>query len=282
MIATIISGTKHHKLNTQPAIPEVGQIKTHLCKTAYDTLNGVTSGSTVKPYFVDCNGQHDLWPAEFMDPVTKQTPAYPNWDKLLNGQAAWVTLVLTMKLGWKGQNKLEEQIDEKAGNHTEWWQEVPELEGEECDFLVHKAYQLAKASDPEDPNIFWKIVPEMWSSFVQIVPSDSIPELKCGNKILKIPYYAVGKLWHQKNKKLMTDFAHPIDFDRMTPPNISHFLEDNQKCKDLDKDNVTNKGPVLMPMGEYPWLDVVDCEEEGENGNKRGDEGDGHCIEGDE
>ncbi|KAG9077630.1 hypothetical protein FRC06_008798 [Ceratobasidium sp. 370] len=195
-IATIISGTKHRKLNTRPAIPEVGQIKTHLRKMAYDTLDGVTSGSTVKPYFVDRNGQHDLWPAEFADPVTKQTPAYPNWDKSLDGQAAWVALVLarfratvpksksefsmtartiaedllvemfidgpwsTMKLGWKGQNKSEEQIDEarrairrgkrpvaKAGNRAEWWQEVLELEGEECDFLVHEAYQLAKESD---------------------------------------------------------------------------------------------------------------------------------------
>ncbi|KAG9089033.1 hypothetical protein FRC06_001735 [Ceratobasidium sp. 370] len=117
---------------------------------------------------------------------------------------------------------------------------------------------------------------------VQIVPSDSIPELKHGNKILKIPYYAFGKSWCQKNKKLMTDFAHHIDFDRKTPPDISHFLEANQKREDLDKDTVVNEGPVPVPMGEHPQLDVVDREEEGENGNKGGDEGDGQCIEGDE
>lgn len=98
----------------------------------------------------------------------------------------------------------------------------------------------------------------------RIIPVHTIPELKRGDKILKIPLYAFSSAWRKQHKDLFKTFAHRVDKSLKIPPDITKFLEQHAKP---EEDADLNELPAL-PVPQQPHFDVGSHE----GGNE--DEGD--------
>ncbi|KAG9123883.1 hypothetical protein FRC07_013639 [Ceratobasidium sp. 392] len=68
----------------------------------------IAAAKEIRPYYLDAYGNHDVFPEQFVDPVTKYCMPFPHWGKTFQKQALWVPTYVNHFIGLipKGDSEL--------------------------------------------------------------------------------------------------------------------------------------------------------------------------------
>ncbi|KAG9084884.1 hypothetical protein FRC06_003848, partial [Ceratobasidium sp. 370] len=64
-------------------------IKDYMCDAWYHMLE-ISAAKEIRPFYEDEHGNPDVFPEQFIDPVTKYCKPFPHWTKVFQRQGLWV------------------------------------------------------------------------------------------------------------------------------------------------------------------------------------------------
>lgn len=106
------------------------------------------------------------------------------------------------------------------------------------------------------------------------IPFEDLPDLKCGDKIVKIPLFAFNTEWRESHQDFINANLHRIDKSLEKPPNVKFLFDKYPNDDDKSGTKETNDAPIGEGVGGDGAADDGGNEADEEDEDREEDEED--------